>query len=702
MKSGGDFLRPIFSRTALLAAIVMAMALTVAAGAAHARDLTLRGQVKSNDVGLPNYQVSLYGAFIGGHGRDWRRLGSATTNAAGDFRVVYAVPDVPPRQPQPLLFVEAKRGASMLASAIGNAADAPTSVVVNERTTVATGNAFAQFVGATRIEGNTYGMANAVRMAGNFADPKTGEVGLVLNSSPNRTETSTLATFNSLANVVASCVADAESCAKLFKAATPAGEPAPANVLEALANIVKNPSYVGPDDAPAADDPLFDLSLLRRIYQPVLQRPPTNWLLFLKLTGGFYSAQDSHNLMSGPGNFAIDAHGFVWLDTNYKPQPPSHFACASRRLIKLYPWGKDFKGSPYFGGGLSGQGWGITFDPNGNLWVGNFGFQDPPCAFLPQAAANDSVSLFRPDGTAVSPSGGFTKGSISWPQGTVSDRRGNIWVANCGNDSVTKIPGGNSYRAFHIPLGATPAPGQPQIKPFGLALDLDGNIWATNNFSATVSVISPRGRLIDTLPRTYRDKTVLSHPVGDAADSRGNIWVANSDWLDVPCPTRRNLGPAKNPSITMYRMRDRTPYPGSPFTGGGLTLPWGITVDGNDTVWVFNFGVTPVSPDQSSTPTGNQSSTPTGISHFCGIDSRKCPAGMRTGDAISPSTGYRSDAIQRITAGQIDPSGNIWITNNWKIDANPFKNPGGNAIVIAVGAAAPIRTPLIGPPVPFD
>src|SRR5690348_17564559 len=28
-------------------------------------------------------------------------------------------------------------------------------------------------------------------------------------------------------------------------------------------------------------------------------------------------------------------------------------------------------------------------------------------------------------------------------------------------------------------------------------------------------------------------------------------------------------------------------------------------------------------------------------------------------------------------------------------------NPGGNAIVIAIGAAAPVKTPLIGPPVPF-
>jgi hypothetical protein len=232
------------------------------------------------------------------------------------------------------------------------------------------------------------------------------------------------------------------------------------------------------------------------------------------------------------------------------------------------------------------------------------------------------------------------------------------------------------------------------MKPFGVATDLDGNIWVNDNFSNTVSVISPKGTVIDTLPSTYLGKTVLSHPVANAADSQGNIWVANSDWLDVPCPDRTNVGPATNPSNTMYQMSNRKPYHGSPFTGGGLTIPWGIAVDGNDTVWVFNFGAVPV---------GQETSTATGISRFCGINTKECPAGLHVGDPISPNiTGYQSDSLERMTAGQIDPSGNIWLTSNWKIDANANMNPYGNSIVIAISAAAPVNTPLIGPPIPFN
>jgi sugar lactone lactonase YvrE len=679
---------------ALLAIGLIGLGWTPATVSAEKAAVTLQGTVQSGGIGLVDYSVSLYVADVD-HEPGWTFLGADTSAPDGSFVISYSLP---PRRTShaAILFVQAERGPVLLTSAIGLSTTPPGAVVVNERTTVATGNAFAQFVDGRQIAGNTYGMLNAVAMAANFANPGMGEVGLVLDSSPNGTETSTLATFNALSNAVASCVADADNCTELFRAATPPGRGAPTNVLQAIANIVKNPAY---PEYPLDDkDPVFQLSLLQPIYQPALPHRPTSWLLFLKITGGFYSKQDSSNLLNGPGNFAIDRFGFVWVNTNYQPEPPSEFACAGDRLIKFYPWGEPVPGTPFTGGGLSGAGWGNTLDPKGTVWIGNFGFQDPPCQLDPSIAApSNSVSRFRPDGTPISGPDGYTQGNISWPMGTVSDHRGNIWVANCGNDSVTKIPQGDPTRAINIPLGPTPPDGDPQIKPFGAVIDADGNLWTANNRSNTVSIISPENVLIDTLPGTYNGKTILSHPIGNTLDSKGNVWVANSDWLDAPCPTKNVLGTATNPSITLFQAKDRTPHPGSPFSGGGVNLPWGIAVDGDDTVWVFNFGTFPPAP-----PGSNPSVPPPGISRFCGTDTTKCPPGMQVGDPISPDTGYRTDALQRITAGAVDPSGNIWITVNWKIDANPEKNPGGNAVVIAVGAAAPVKTPVIGPPVPFN
>src|SRR5689334_21696734 len=44
-------------------------------------------------------------------------------------------------------------------------------------------------------------------------------------------------------------------------------------------------------------------------------------------------------------------------------------------MIKLTSTGEDAQGAPYSGGGVNGTGFGITLDPNGNVWVGNFGFK---------------------------------------------------------------------------------------------------------------------------------------------------------------------------------------------------------------------------------------------------------------------------------------------------------------------------------------
>ena len=115
-----------------------------------------------------------------------------------------------------------------------------------------------------------------------------------------------------------------------------------------------------------------------------------------------------------------------------------------------------------------------------------------------------------------------------------------------------------------------------------------------------------------------------------------------------------------------------------PIRGGGLILPWGIAVDGNDNVWVSNFDGTRVS-------------------QLCGAVPENCPPGYQTGDPISPDGGYSFSGLRRNTAVEIDPSGNVWATNNWLRDAMG-QNPGGHEIVVFIGLAKPVKTPLIGPP----
>src|SRR5262245_3347820 len=234
------------------------------------------------------------------------------------------------------------------------------------------------------------------------------------------------------------------------------------------------------------------------------------------------------------------------------------------------------------------------------------------------------------------------------------------------------------------------------MKPFGIAIDHEGNSWTTGSLNSTLAVIGLNGKVSEVIPsQDPNGRIQLSRPMGNASDSHGNIWVANSDFMDVPCPPSPtpNLAFATAPSIALFLHHpDRKPHVGSPFTGGGLTIPWGIAVAGHDTVWVASCGV-PFTP----TPLNPPWPAPNRVGNFCGVDTSKCPPTKReVGKAMSPDgTGYTSDALIRNTAVAIDPSGNVWLANNWK--RGPIlNNAGGNSIAVMVGAAGQVKTALIG------
>jgi len=80
---------------------------------------------------------------------------------------------------------------------------------------------------------------------------------------------------------------------------------------------------------------------------------------------------------------------------------------------------------------------------------------------------------------------------------------------------------------------------------------------------------------------------------------------------------------------------------------------------------------------------------------LCGTNKAACPPGSATGAVLSPPQGFRSKAIQHLTAVQIDQSGNVWLANNWSRIVPPT---GGTGLVELIGLATPVCTPLT--PVP--
>lgn len=654
-----------------VSAFAMAFFAPLILGHSNANAAFVTGKVKSGDRALAGLQVKLIQSRPGA--RTTETLGTDRSDSRGRFRIRFAKPAPgsqlyatastppgstganPPKGSQ-ASFDEPQtrpRGTIRLGAFLGPA-PVPGRITINERTTVAAGFALAQFTRHSRTLGPAPGLPNAGLMAANLANVRTGAISKVLTSSPNGSETETLRTFNSLANLIAPCARDQQECGRLFRASHVPGEPTPSGTLDALAMIARNPwhNIAG----------LFRLARSGPAsYRPALARSaqPSAWTLALRFDG-------DGDTMNGPGNFAVDAKGDIWVLNNYNYSPdPFQSVCGSDLLMRFTPDGRYFPGSPYSGGGLSGAGFGIGFDPDGKLWVGNYGFSAKGCDIQPP---HNSVSRIQPSGKPISPDTGYTAGNISWPQGTVSDTAGNIWIANCGNDTVTYYPKGDPGRAKNLSgLGLT--------EPFGVATGTKGRAFVTGIGSDAVAVLNQNGTPAPGSPTTGGG---LDQPMGISSDFNGNLWVSNSGLLSLPCPDADVSLATRGGSLTLLDPQGR-PKRKTSFTGGGLTIPWGNAMDGNNTVWVANFGKQRVS-------------------QFCGTTVSLCPKGKKTGDPISPDgTGYGFSGLTRSTGVAIDPSGNVWITNNWK--QKPVQtNPGGYQVVAFVGAAGPVKTPLIGLP----
>jgi hypothetical protein len=114
-----------------------------------------------------------------------------------------------------------------------------------------------------------------------------------------------------------------------------------------------------------------------------------------------------------------------------------------------------------------------------------------------------------------------------------------------------------------------------------------------------------------------------------------------------------------------------------------LNVPWGISIDGNDDVWVGNLWGRGVVLMAGSDPTGH-------------------PAGTNPGDVIHV---FQSGSIEMVTDVSLDPAGNAWVANNWNnFETATTADPpepvstwgGGTGIVVMYGVAAPVKTPVIG------
>src|SRR5436190_2712676 len=238
----------------------------------------------SSRQALPNVHVSLFEATTG----QPTMLGQATTDASGQFSIRYTR-----GTSHSIFFVTADVGEGVeFVSILGP--KLPSSVTLNELTTVAASYSMAQFLRTGVISGNSVGLQLAAGMNDNIVAFATGQSSPVLLSSPNADQTNSLRSTRSLADLLAACVEDPTVTASLFDLTTPPGGLPPHNTAEALANLARDPGQ--------NVDGIYALTLLSNLYAPPLVTMPDAWTVTVKVN----DRGDDSVLIGRPGNRAVD------------------------------------------------------------------------------------------------------------------------------------------------------------------------------------------------------------------------------------------------------------------------------------------------------------------------------------------------------------------------------------------------------------
>src|SRR5208283_1282177 len=487
--------------------------LALIAGPASAAD-SLKGQVLGAGAPIAESTVTLWAAGVDAP----RQLAQTQTSGDGQFQMTVQRPtgDVA------VLYLVASGGqpaaskvsgdnkAIVLMAVLGSSP--PAKVILNELTTVASVWTGAQFLNGTALSGNALGLRIAAGNVPNLVDLETGGLGPVIQDPLNSSQTTTLATFNTLANLLTGCITrvHGDACDKFFAAATPPGGTAPTDTLTAAQNIARNPSHQAQKLFALLDEfyPVPAGKLWRDVpFIPYLNFAPSAWTLSLVYAGGG---------LNSLGGIAIDGEGNMWADDNFLVGAQSTiYSGFGGGLSKIAPNGRPL--SPmtvgYRGGGIDGPGFGIAISADDKVWATSLGARN--------------ISVFdRKTGKPLSPESGYNfGGQLGSMQGIITTPNGDVWALDNEKDQIVYLPQGDATkgRLLGRMLNGKPADGTLEvIGPFHLAVDQLDRIWVTNSGSNTVT------RFPASDPGKAEQIKVGFAPRAIAIDSLGNAWINNT------------------------------------------------------------------------------------------------------------------------------------------------------------------------------
>jgi hypothetical protein len=680
--------------------------------------ITLNGTVVSGMSPIIGATVQMYAAGTTGYGKGSSALATipATilTDSKGAFTLQYACPAA--GAPGDQMYLVATGGDSgnganssiVLMEGLGTCGTLPSSVKVNEVTTVASAYALSSFatvntgggiaVGAPALASdlscnaasgwqstgpetcNYTGLVNAFKAVSNLVDLGTGTAltntpayKLDLAGDPNILNNSTVPTtrINALADMLASCVesSGSTSCGSgLLTAAKPVGGTQPGDTLQAALDIAQNPG----NDVPT----LLGLvaSMTTQPYSLTSPDPgssplavtgpdvPTDLTLALTFTGAGLGVgpgvtfADGSNGGSLNGAMGIDAAGNIWVGAGIFST--NTFQSSALMIAGFNALGAPLSqtpattlssGTPTYGG----------YNPEPNA-IQNRGPEITSLA-IDQSGnlwVNDSYNNVieintSPSLSAQSPV--FT-GIV---ENLAIDGSGDVWFIQPSGHNVAEVRGDGSTG---VTGGAIAGYG-----PGYLVFDSGGGIWAAGSNPSGGTDVFQLSTSDGSLTYDAFSSSSGHVPTTLAVDGSSNIYGCDPTGLNLDV---FNAGAVAHsyPIKTQRACGWQVVLDGQGHIFTVLNAPYGIPGNGSFTANIdeFTTGGTLISPQTNG---------------YTGTSSTEAPT-------MNPDANYVGGPVPGISAA-IDGSGNLWVLN-----ADSFgPNARGNALVEYIGIGAPVITP---------
>ncbi len=357
----------------------------------------------------------------------------------------------------------------------------------------------------------------------------------------------------------------------------------------------------------------------------------------------------------------------------------------------------------------------IATDIHGNIYVADYGnhnirkitpegvvttlagttyidLHSPASFFIPSAVATDAAgNVYVTDvyhneirkitqaGVVTTLAGAIGGGNVDGtgaaarflnPTGIAIDRDGNAFVADTGNNTIRKITsegivttlaGTAGVAGYADGVGATAS----FRGPYGVAVDIDGNVYVADGGSHVIRKITPAGvtttlagapdlsGTTDGVGETAR----FTGPAGIATDSLSNIYVA-----DTGNHTIRKITPA-GAVTTLAGAAGVNGNSDGPASGALFSSPRGVTTDNAGYVYIADTGNSTI---RKISPSGD-------VTTLAGFS----PPWPGSADGSGPSARFSSP--MGVAA---DPNRNIYVADTYNCTIRKI-TPAGNVTTLA-------------------